>query len=77
MTNRELLYKAMPLQSLSDSEWELLRKHFDRITDKAILSVLKKLQINQARLEIIGNYYDYYSNTLDTGVPEASGIICI
>lgn len=77
MTNRELLYKAMPLQSLSGSEWELLRKHTERITDNVVLSVLEKLQINQARLEIIGNYYDYYSDTLDISTPEASGIICI
>lgn len=77
MTNRELLYKAMPIQSLSGSEWELLRKHTERITDNVVLSVLEKLQTNQARLEIIGNYYDYYSDILDTSTPEASGIICI
>ena len=77
MTNRELLYKAMPLQSLSGSEWELLRKHTERITDNVVLSVLEKLQTNQARLEIIGNYYDYYSDTLEANTPEASGVICI
>lgn len=77
MTNRELLYKAMPIQSLSGSEWELLRKHTERITDNVVLSVLEKLQTNQARLEIIGNYHDYYSDTLDSNTPEKSSVICI
>lgn len=70
MTNRELLQKAMPLTSLSREQWNVFQKHLESIKEPVLLSALKLLEQNQCRLEIIDNYINYYSDTLNEEVIE-------
>lgn len=77
MTNRELLQKAMPLSSLSRKEWNVLLSHLEEVENLCgkksdTYRVLETIQNNQARMEIIGNYLDYYGDVLDDGIREES-----
>ena len=74
MTNRELLQQAMPLTSLTESQWETLLKHVQEV--KGVLhETLATLISNQSRLEIISNYSDYYSDTLNNQIGEKSFLL--
>jgi hypothetical protein len=75
MTNRELLSKAMPLSSLSENQWNELNKHaaeIERAGNTELSAALKTLQKNQARLEVMGNYFDYFGDVIDQPVREKS-----
>ena len=74
MTNRELLQKAMPLSTLSQSQWDMLNKHIEQVeqSDFLLFSALSKLIQNQSRMEIISNYQDYYSDKMDSKLSEVS-----
>lgn len=65
MTNKDLLNKAMPLKSLTESEWDLITVYSAGIKDKSVADVINKLCTNQARLEIRRNYLDYYFDKMD------------
>ena len=78
MTNRELLSKAMPLSSLTSDQWDELNKHIEEIEragNKKLSAALKTIQENQARLEILGNYFVYFGDVMDEPVKEKSVII--
>lgn len=78
MTNRELLSKAMPLSSLTSNQWDELNKHIEEIQragNTKLLAALKMIQENQARLEVMGNYFDYFSDVMDELLREKSVII--
>lgn len=74
MTNRELLQKAMPLFSLSSKQWDMLVKHIEVIgqTDINLYNALNKLLQNQAKIEIMDNYLDYFYDDLNSPVNENS-----
>lgn len=71
MTNREILSKAMPLSSLTSDQWDELKKHdeeVERSGNTKLSAALKTLQENQSRLEVMGNYFDYYGDVIDDPV---------
>lgn len=77
MTNRELVQKAMPLLSLSRKEWSILLKHIEDVErsqgdSSAAFKILQKLHTNQARIEVMGNYNDYYFDILDEPIRDCS-----
>ena len=71
MTNRDLLNKALPLTSLSEKEWNEITELQNKVTG-VLLSALETLITNQARIEVLANYKDYYGDRLDETVPEES-----
>ena len=79
MTNRELVQKAMPLRSLSRNEWKAILNHAERtkFTDKEIFHTINIILENQARLEILSNYHDYYFDKLEEEIPESSSVIVL
>ena len=71
MTNRELMIKAMPLNTLSNAQWKIITKHIEEIErtgNKELLSALETLNTNQARIEVMSNYNDYYSDVMEEPV---------
>ena len=74
MTNRELLQQAMPLVSLSNSQWEQITKHLEKQKSE-IVEVLNILLVNQSRLEVRSNYRDFYDDKLDEQVLENSVVL--
>lgn len=71
MTNRELVQKAMPLVSLSNEEWETINKHLEKQSG-TLFNALQTLITNQARIEVMGDYYDYYSDILEQPLRDCS-----
>ena len=71
MTNRGLLQQAMPLSSLTESQWETLLKYSQEVNG-VLHEALATLISNQSRLEIISNYSDYYGDTLNNQIGEKS-----
>ncbi|SEP81184.1 hypothetical protein SAMN04487977_101499 [Treponema bryantii] len=71
MTNRELLQKAMPLYSLSEEQWNEILEVKTRLSGSA-LSALETLVSNQAKLEVMTNYIDYFFDSLDKKITEKS-----
>ena len=74
MTNRELLQQAMPLVSLSNTQWEQITKHLEKQKGE-IMEVLNILLVNQSRLEVRSNYRDFYDDKLDEQVLENSVVL--
>ena len=77
-TNRELLNKAMPFRSLSRKDWNTFISHLEQVeksADTETLKILQTLFTNQARIEVIGNYNDYYSDILEEPVREKSVVV--
>ena len=81
-TKRNLLNKAMPLFSLSQSQWEAVNSHLEKIeisdgADIELYNALRTLQSNQAKIEIMDEYCDYYGRNLDDPVREEgiSGLV--
>ena len=75
MTNRDLMIKAMPLNTLSRSQWKTILKHIEEIEhsgNKELLTALETLHTNQARLEVMSNYNDFYCDLMDEPVREES-----
>lgn len=71
MTNKELMIKAMPLNTLSNAQWKTIQRHIEEIErsgNKELLDALDALQTNQARIEVMSNYNDYYSDVMDEPV---------
>ena len=80
LTNRELLNKAMPLISLSRKEWNVLLKFVAELeqkegVDSVLYKAVQKVQNNQAKIEVMSNYNDYYADILEEPVREDSVII--
>lgn len=77
MTNRELLQKAMPLVSLSKEEWTVFLRHIEETkqNESDVCGVLETISNNQARLEIIGNYLDYYADKLDEEIGQSCPLV--
>lgn len=80
LTNRELLNKAMPLISLSRKEWNVLLKFVAELeqkegVDSVLYKAVQKVQNNQAKIEVMSNYNDYYADILEEPVREDSIII--
>lgn len=82
ITKRSLLNKAMPLFSLSNSQWEAVSRHLEKIessdgADMELYNALRTLQANQAKIEIMDEYCDYYGRNLDDPVREEgiSGLV--
>jgi hypothetical protein len=72
MTNKDLLIQAMPLFSLSQKEWDLFLNHIEKINDPELLQTLEKIKTNQTRLEVIGNYLDYFADVIDEPIRDES-----
>ena len=48
MTNKELMIKAMPLNTLSNAQWKIVTKHIEEIArsgDKELLDALETLNL--------------------------------
>ena len=71
-TNRDLLKKAMPLQSLTRKQWNAVLALTDGLSDTDLLRGLNTLISNQAKIEVINNYSFYYSEGLDRPVSDSS-----
>ena len=77
LTNKELLLNAMPLVSLSRTQWNTFIKHVLEVekkegADSDIIKVLETLTANQSRIEITNNYVDSYMRDMDKPVNEES-----
>ena len=77
MTNRDLLLQAMPLCTLAESEWDIFLHYLDKIDNATLRHTMNKLKLNQSRLEIIGNYLDYFSDKIEQPINEKSIPICL
>ena len=77
MTNKELLLQAMPLCTLSRNEWDIFLHYLDQINNATLRHTMEKLKLNQSRIEIIGNYLDYFSDNIEQQINEKSTPICI
>ena len=71
MTHRELIQKAMPLESLTDNDWDLVVRNLDKQEGK-IQAVFQKMLQNQARIEMMSNYLDYFGDRLAENLPKDS-----
>ena len=60
MTNRELLQKALPLVSLTEKQWNAISNHIKQVKKGEVATALETLISNQAKIEVAGNYLDYY-----------------
>ena len=67
MTHRELLNMAMPLISLTNEQWDLICEHLEK-HDAELSAIIRILICNQARIEVTGNYLDYYFDSLEKQV---------
>lgn len=77
LTNLELLKNAMPLKSISRSQWKSLLQHLEIVEgiegeDSDLVIALKTVLENQSKMEIISNYNFYYHEELNKPVPEES-----
>lgn len=72
MTNKELLLQAMPLCTLDENKWNIFLHYLDKMDNATLRQTMNKLKLNQARLEIIGNYLDCFSDVLEQPVNEKS-----
>lgn len=75
LTKRNILMKAMPLFTLSNSQWSAIQKHIDKVEETEgagteLFNALQTLQTNQAKIEVMGDYFDYYGRNLDDPVRE-------
>lgn len=77
MTNKELLLQAMPLCTLSRNEWDIFLHYLDQINNATLRLTMEKLKINQSRIEVIGNYLDYFADTIEQPICEKSVPICL
>lgn len=65
MTNRELLQIAIPLENLSNTEWEKIIRYSEQTEKSDVSKILNKILVNQARIEVMSNYNDYYFDRLE------------
>jgi len=77
LTNRELLSVAMPLRSLSRKQWNDVVRHVENVecsegNESTLVTALRRLCLNQARIEVMSNYTEYYSDTMEEQVCENS-----
>ena len=70
MTNREIIAKAMPLYNLTNSQWEEINKLIEHTKEKVLLSAIKTLVTNQARIETMCVIFDCNNDLLDNIVRE-------
>lgn len=77
MTHRELIQKAMPLCSLTATQWHLITQHVEKIKEQSLLQAVQILISNQTKIEITGNYCDYFADKLDEELPESNKTILI
>lgn len=80
LTNRELLYKAMPFTSLSRKQWNVILRLLKEVEEQkgsetVLFKALETLHNNQARLEVMGNYLCYFSDSVDNPVREKKLVI--
>lgn len=73
LTNRELLQNAMPLLSLSRTQWNELMKYIEIVeqetgVESTIYKALEIIVTNQTKIEVINNYCFYYHSDLDQPV---------
>lgn len=71
MTHKELVQIAMPLKNLTQKQWDILVKHFEEVKrseNAELIDALLILETNQARIEVLSNYNDYYFDTMDDPV---------
>ncbi len=66
-SNRELIQRAMPLTSLSSSQWDFICDYLDKIAfsegeDSLVYKTIEILLSNQAKLEVIGKFNLYYKD---------------
>ena len=75
LTHRELVRKAMPLVSLSKSQWRTLTDHIEtleREKNETAKEVLETLITNQSRIEVMNNYCSYFGDVFDDTVSDKS-----
>lgn len=70
ISNRDLLKKAMPLNSFSKEQWEIFLNHLETIEaleddDSKLVEMLHVVFENQARISVMENYCFYFNDSLD------------
>lgn len=53
-------------------DWDLFLNHIEKTDDPELLQTLEKIKTNQSRLEVIGNYLDYFADVIDEPIREES-----
>ena len=77
MTNRDLVNKAMPLMTLTREQWEAVINHLDELEkyngrNTPLYQAFKTLQDNQAKLEVMGDYFESINYEVDEPVRQNS-----
>ena len=73
LTRRGLLQTAMPLSTLSRVQWNAVLNHVravEVVGNTDLYDAIQTLVRNQSRIEILGDYQDYFHDTLDEPVRE-------
>lgn len=67
-TNRDLLKKAMPMSSLSKTQWEKIISLMEEVQDPELYHTLETITSNQAKLEVVNNYMNYFKDAINKTV---------
>ena len=73
LTRRGLLQTAMPLSTLSRTQWNAVLNHFtavEAVGNDDLYDALQTLVRNQASIEVMSDYQDYFHDTMDEPVRE-------
>ena len=72
INRRELLTLAMPFVNLTKSQWDTLLEITEevKLTNSKLYQILEILKANQARIEIMADYFEYYGGVLDRPLEE-------
>lgn len=76
LTNRELLKNAMPLKSLTRTQWNTILAYAEELknmdNDSVLRTTIDTLISNQSKIEIMEQYSYYYLDELDNKVCDES-----
>lgn len=76
ITYKDKLFHALPLVSLTRKQWKQILKLAEAVeSEQETFKALETLIDNQCRLEIIGDYAEYFKDSLNKQIAEKSMIV--
>lgn len=73
LTRRGLLQTAMPLSTLSRTQWNAVLNHLtavEAVGNTDLYDAIQTLVRNQASIEVMSDYQDYFHDKMDAPVRE-------
>ena len=73
ITRKDLLQIAMPLSTLSRVQWNAVLNHLqavEAVGNDDLYDAIQTLIRNQASIEVMSDYQDYFHDTMDEPVRE-------